>query len=518
MSIRSVLAVCLIVAIVFAAPSAFAQDKARERALTAGAKIDKEAVKAAIKKGCDYLRAKQNADGSWKTTSKDCRATYFDRGTTALILLALLKGGEDQDAECIAKGFNYIYTQNPKYRLVYEVAVLILALAARYEPEEEPEPKQLQDELKKKDLSKTTLFDPPEKKQKKNFKQAPKAVKGWFTDAVKWLLSKQNQDGGWGYGMGTESRTDASNSQYVTLALHAATRCGMKVSSNVFIGLSKYMLLQQEKDGPEIEGFPVPVADFDIKKLKEMEKEFLENMRRQVEVAREQGEEITPEKLKKMTTTVPELEDPYRKFGVEPQKMKSRGWGYVPQTIYPSMPADSVVHKAIGSMTCSGVAALCVGKANIEGTGWFNKNKKVLNRGIRDGCGWLAHNFTVSQNPGSPQEWHYYYLYGLERAGILSLVRDFGKHNWYAEGGNYLLGQQQGDGSWPGELGRQNHPMPGQQGSFIRGANLDPMINSCFAILFLKRATAPVVKIPEDPYTGTDLFGGGRPKQEEGDK
>jgi hypothetical protein len=514
MSGKKLLTVAMAAALILVTCAAYAQDKARERALIAGAKIDPDAVKAAVKKGCDLLRSKQNADGSWKTTGKDCRATFFDRGTTALVLLALLKGGEDPDAECIKKGFNYIYSQNkPKYRLVYEVAVLILALAARYEPAEEPEEEEVKKELGKKDLNRTTLFDPPEKKQKKNFKQAPKAVKAWFTEAVKWLLSKQNQDGGWGYGMGTESRTDASNLQYVVLALHAASRCGMKISSGVFGGLAKYMLIQQEKTGPEIEGFPVPVADFDIKKLKEMEKEYLENMRKQAQTLKDQGEEVTPEKLKKMTTTV-ELEDPYKKFGVEQQKIKARGWGYVPQTIYPGMPADSVVHKAIGSMTCSGVAALCVAKANIEGSSWYSRNKKALNRGIRDGCGWLAHNFTVQHNPGSPNEWHHYYLYGLERAGILSLVREFGKHNWYAEGGNFLLKEQRSDGSWPEELGRQNHPMPGQQGAFIRGANLDSMINTCFAILFLKRATAPVVKIPEDPYTGSDLFGGGKPKQD----
>jgi len=514
MYIKRTLAACLAIALVVSTTVAFGQDKGREQALIAGAKIDQKAVETAVKKGCDWLRTKQNADGAWKTTGAKCRATYFDRGATALVLLTLLKGGEDSDAECIKKGFNFIYAQKPKFRLVYEVAVLILALAARYEPEEEPDAEEVEKEMGKKDLTRTTLFDPPEKKQKKNFKQAPPAVKKWFADAVKWLLSKQNKDGGWGYGMGTESRSDASNTQYVVLALHAASRCGMKISANAFGGLAAYMLVQQEKDGPEIPGFPVPVADFDIKKLKEMEKEYLENMRKQVQDAKDQGEKVTPEKLKKMTTTI-DLEDPYKKYGVEQQKMKARGWGYVPQTVYPNMPADSVVHKAIGSMTCSGVAALCVAKANVEGSGWYGKNKKILNRGIRDGCGWLAHNFTVSDNPNCPREWHHYYLYGLERAGVLALVREFGKHNWYADGGNFLLGEQKGDGSWPEELGRQDHPMPNNQGA-IRGANLDSMINTCFAVLFLKRATAPVVRIPEDPYTGSDLFGGQKPKQEEG--
>jgi hypothetical protein len=517
---RRILVIVMLAALLLTTPAAYAQDKARERALTAGAKIDQKKVEAAAKKGCDWLRAKQRADGCWQPAEQKCRGRGLFLGTTALVLLALLKGGEDPNADCIKKGFNFIFQFKPdKYRAVYEVAVLILALAARYEPDEEPEEKEIKKELGKKDLTRTTLFDPPEKKQKKKFKHAPKAVRKWFTDALAWLLSKQNGDGGWGYGFRgtTEVRTDASNSQYVSLALHAATRCGMKVSAKVFAGLAQYMLLQQEKTGPEIEGFPVPVADFDIKKLKEMEKEYLDNLRKQLQDARDQGEEITPEKLKKMTTTVPEIEDPYRKFGVELKKIKARGWGYVPQTIYPTMPADDVLHKPIGSMTCSGVAALCVAKANLEGSGWYRKHKKALNRGIRDGCGWLAHNFTVQHNPHSPREWHYYYLYGLERAGILALVRDFGKHNWYADGGNYLLGAQNGDGSWPGELSNTQRNDPSGRMRFT-AANLSPMVNTCFAILFLKRATAPVVKIPDDPYTGADLFGGRTPKKKDENK
>ncbi len=509
-----VLISCLM-ALAFALSVSFAnaQDDAREQALTAGAKIDQKAVEAAVKKACDWLRNKQNSDGSWKSGSKECRASSLPNGTTALVLLALLKGGEDPDAKCIKDGFNYVFKSlSSKEQYVYDVAVLILALAARYHPPDELEEEEIEKELEKGKIGKTTLFDPPEKRQKKKFKKAPPAVKKWFTDLIKWLISKQRKDGGWAYGVTMDQVTDLSNTQYVVLAFHAATRCGVNVSSGVFAKLAELVLIRQEKKGPEIEWFPVPVADFDIKKLKEMEKEYLKSLRRNVAQAHERaqarGEKLAPKEVKKMTTTTVVIEDPYKKFGVEPQKIRARGWGYWPHDFWSEMGKDSIVHRATGSMTCSGVAVLAVAKANIEGGSWWSKHKKKLNRGLRDGCGWLAHNFTIKENPKMPEEWHYYYLYGLERAGILSLVRDFGKHNWYAKGGNYLLDNQKGNGSWPGKSGLDKHPVPGKQGAYINPANIDPLVNTCFAVLFLKQATAPVVKIPrEDPSTGEDLFG-----------
>ena len=45
--------------------------------------------------------------------------------------------------------------------------------------------------------------------------------------------------------------------------------------------------------------------------------------------------------------------------------------------------------------------------------------------------------------------WHYYYLYGLERVGRLSARRLIGEHDWYREGAEYLVRQQQESGYWP---------------------------------------------------------------------
>src|SRR5581483_657512 len=43
---------------------------------------------------------------------------------------------------------------------------------------------------------------------------------------------------------------------------------------------------------------------------------------------------------------------------------------------------------------------------------------------------------------------HYYYMYGLERAGILGLIPKFGEHDWYDKGCHMFVDGQKGDGSW----------------------------------------------------------------------
>ena len=85
---------------------------------------------------------------------------------------------------------------------------------------------------------------------------------------------------------------------------------------------------------------------------------------------------------------------------------------------------------------------------------------------------WLAKNFIPTDNPGRPKWFHYYFLYGVERAGMLYDTTFMGAHDWYLEGANHLLDHQNADGSW----GTADH--------------LDNTTwGTCFAILFLKQAT-----------------------------
>jgi len=126
------------------------------------------------------------------------------------------------------------------------------------------------------------------------------------------------------------------------------------------------------------------------------------------------------------------------------------------------------------SMTAGAVSALCI-YDYILGKDW-KKDRAVI-----EGLNWLDTNYSMTQNVGPceiapvPDGWLYYYLYALERTGLLYDTTFIGKHDWYLDGYKTLLGAQKGNGSWDAS-------------HFIK-----PTWDTCFAILFLKRSTRPLV-------------------------
>jgi hypothetical protein len=84
--------------------------------------------------------------------------------------------------------------------------------------------------------------------------------------------------------------------------------------------------------------------------------------------------------------------------------------------------------------------------------------------------------------------WQFYWLYAVERSGMLYGTENFGKHEWYIEGADWLLANQKPDGSW--------HNPDGHSGKVT---NFPGAIGDTgFAILFLRRATRPL----KDVVTG----------------
>jgi hypothetical protein len=127
------------------------------------------------------------------------------------------------------------------------------------------------------------------------------------------------------------------------------------------------------------------------------------------------------------------------------------------------------------SMTAGAIGALCIYDYML-GKEW-KKNKNVL-----DGLAWLEKNWTVSQNigpcetsKGVENAWLYYYLYALERTGMLYDTSLIGNHDWYMDGARLLLAAQKPDGSWDGSHFKK------------------PTWDTCFAVLFLKRATRRLI-------------------------
>jgi hypothetical protein len=62
----------------------------------------------------------------------------------------------------------------------------------------------------------------------------------------------------------------------------------------------------------------------------------------------------------------------------------------------------------------------------------------------------------------------YYFLWSVERVAVAYGLKTIGKKDWYAWGSEILLDSQKGNGTWHGEYG--------------------PEIDTCFALLFLRKA------------------------------
>lgn len=144
----------------------------------------------------------------------------------------------------------------------------------------------------------------------------------------------------------------------------------------------------------------------------------------------------------------------------------------------------------IGSMTVAGVSSLIItglriheGLEKLENGVIKNCGQWQQNDAVARGLDWIGKNFTVRMNPGpGGGPWHYYYLYGLERAGRLSGQRFFfnkdrnAAFDWYREGADFLVKAQD--------------PLLGRW----QGSNLEnEFVATSFALLFLSKGRAPVV-------------------------
>jgi hypothetical protein len=154
------------------------------------------------------------------------------------------------------------------------------------------------------------------------------------------------------------------------------------------------------------------------------------------------------------------------------------GWGYECADVPDGQGAGIVTNQSTGSMTTAGLTALIVCKFYL-GKDWKADAK------VKKGIDWLGSRLSYSSNPGGSAIWHYYYLYGLERVGQIAGLREFGGKDWYRGGAEWLIENQKDDGRWVSSAGAQGDAL------------CDDAVNTCFAILFLRRAT-PELKRPKD--------------------
>ncbi|MBI5724331.1 MAG: DUF4159 domain-containing protein [Planctomycetes bacterium] len=155
------------------------------------------------------------------------------------------------------------------------------------------------------------------------------------------------------------------------------------------------------------------------------------------------------------------------------------GWGYRGKD-----------NRSYGSMTAAGLASLfiCGQRLDVGGA-------KVFVNGVYPDCGkfmqneavvravkWLTDNFSATENPKFRQSWLLYYLYAVERAGMISGLTTFGRHDWYRQGAAKVIQLQDVNGSWSNGV----------------------IYETAFGVLFLAKGNRPVLfqKIQWDENSG----------------
>jgi hypothetical protein len=120
------------------------------------------------------------------------------------------------------------------------------------------------------------------------------------------------------------------------------------------------------------------------------------------------------------------------------------------------------------SMTCSGLLGLAVAHA-VTTDAAEKKQKPLDDDAIKRALAVLAGEI---DKPGETRAPDHYFLWSLERVGVLYDLPKIDGKDWYAWGCKALLPRQRADGSWPDGAWYGNNPV----------------LNTCFALLFLERA------------------------------
>ena len=206
--------------------------------------------------------------------------------------------------------------------------------------------------------------------------------------------------------------------------------------------------------------------------------------------ANKRGVRVSPKIWNRMIDGVMDFKTREESVTVSGKKTKSIGFSY----------RAGNNQSPRGSMSAAGVATLQLCK-QVLGKSMKPDMVVPVNRLIAKGNNWLAANFRVDANPRMNGN-HYYWLYGLERAGAFLDTEFFGAHEWYPHGAWYILADQKmkdgngvklpirsGHGSWSGET------------------------DTCFALLFLRRATrrvstGPVAKEDTGLFKSDPAVGG----------
>lgn len=124
-------------------------------------------------------------------------------------------------------------------------------------------------------------------------------------------------------------------------------------------------------------------------------------------------------------------------------QLSGGGWSYVYHAADPD--------EAYGSITAAVAAGLYLCHERLAGT---EPQATTADRlaVLEKGYDWIARHYTLQENPNRSLAWYYFWLYSLERLGVISGRRTFGDHDWFREGTALLVRGQRSDGRWTDRL------------------------------------------------------------------
>jgi hypothetical protein len=148
------------------------------------------------------------------------------------------------------------------------------------------------------------------------------------------------------------------------------------------------------------------------------------------------------------------------------------------------------------AMSCAGLIGLAVGYGlanNAKAKPGAPKQQvqdKLLLRGFRYLVKQLGDPVNRMHNVPIEKRYNFYFLWSVERVGVLYNLPAIGHKDWYRWGAEMLVANQVNDGSWP-----KGGEYPGDA----------PVINSCFALLFLRGANLASDLTSKLPFSAKEL-------------
>ena len=399
-------------------------------------------VSRAIDRGLEALRSRRDPNGSWASRSP------WPLGQTALAVLASTKGGTGRTPD-IEPSIAWLLEQEAK--TTYEAGLLLACLESLAAPiaelgrgerradaehgERAVAPEELAVAERTVRFLLETGLGPQEERRGPPGRQPPsrRAVTG-RDEPLRWgypgrhmraLGRPPREPAGKPPGPDASGYWDNSNSQLAVLGLHAGQLLGVKVPATVWRRVIAHFLQEQRAAGPVQRGFVLKDARDD-----------------------------TPR---------------YGTGSRYAQSIQARGWGYSWLGDDHERPYTSTY----GSMTCAGISSLAIADgalARTRSASYGGADRQQVLDAIRDGFASLDEHWAAWGNPNQGRYFHLYYLYGLERASMLTGIRWIGDHDWYWEGAIHLLLMQNDNGTWE-----------------------ESILDTAMAVLFLKRGTQAVI-------------------------